>query len=171
MVRPTDPPPRATPEPAPAVTPNHDRTPRYVVVTPPQPLYECITPDGERYTSDTSEGHARWEPSWMFGYPALPPRSGYNADFGYRGGNVSGTVRIGDSDRFRRPVLVPAIPYGQYLYDECNRLPQADVCDRLRDERFEMNRRWNIAQPSERAEIDRDTRRIDARLANDCGGS
>ncbi|MDR7099936.1 hypothetical protein J2X04_002317 [Lysobacter niabensis] len=174
MVRPTDPPPRAIPAPAPAAKESYGPAPRYVVVTPPQPLYECITPDGERYTSDTSEGHVRWEESWMFGYPALPRRGGgggVSATMDARSGNVSGSVRIGDSNHFRRPVLVPAIPYGQYLYDECNRLPQAEVCGRLRDERHELNRRWNIAQPSERADIDRETRGIDARLANDCGES
>jgi hypothetical protein len=173
MVRPTDPPPRATPAPAPVPTKQaHEPVARYVVVTPPQPLYECITPDGERYTSDTGEGRARWEPLWTMGYPAYPYPSGggFNANVGFRGGNVSGNVRIGDRYPNHPPaVIVPAYPPGQWLYDECHRLPQAEVCDRLRDERYEMTRRWNIAQPSERAQIDRQTRGIDARLANDCG--
>lgn len=178
MLRPTDPPPRATPAtPAPAApaTPSREPAPRYIVVTPPQPLYECISADGERYTSETSEGRARWEPLWTFGYPLHPRRigGGVSADIGFGGGDVSGRVRIGDPvSRPHRPaVIVPAVPSGQWVHDECHRLPQAEVCDRLRDERFELNRRWNIAQPSERAQIDRETRGIDARLANDCGDS
>lgn len=178
MVRPTDPPPRP---PAPAAAPAAPATarepaPRYIVMTPPQPLYECIAPDGERYTSDTGEGRARWEPLWSFGYPAVPLHrrgGGVSADIGFHDGDVSGRVRIGDDGRphHRPAVLVPAVPTGQWVYDECHRLPQAEVCDRLRDERYELNRRWNIAQPSERAQIDRETRGIDARLTNDCGDS
>lgn len=176
MVRPTDPPPRALPA-APsttAVAPTRSPAPRYIMVTPPQPLYECISPDGERYTSDTGEGRARWEPLWTFGYPAVPIRSGggVSGNIGFRSGGVRGNVRIGDPHPHPPPVaIVPAVPSGQWLRDECHRLPQAEVCDRLRDERFELNRRWNIAQPSERTQIDRQTRGIDARLANDCGDS
>jgi hypothetical protein len=176
MVRPTDPPPRATPAaPSAPVAPSREAAPRFIVVTPPQPLYECFSPDGERYTSDTGEGRARWEPLWTFGYPALPVRSGgggLSANVGFRNGGVSGRVRIGDPHpNPPSAVIVPAVPTGQWLHDECHRLPQAEVCDRLRDERFELNRRWNIAQPSERAQIDRETRGIDARLTNDCGDS
>ena len=179
MVRPADPPPRPAPPAAPATPPQAARSEpatRYIVVTPPQPLYECVTVDGERYTSDTGQGRARWEPLWTYGYPAYPIRShgsGVSANIGFRGGDVSGRVRIGDPrhPHPRPSVLVPAVPGGQWVYDECHRLPQAEVCDRLRDERFALNRRWNIAQPSERAQIDRETRGIDARLANDCGGS
>jgi len=174
MVRPTDPPPRATPAAVPAPpTPAREPAPRYIVVTPPQPLYECISPDGARYTSDTGEGRPRWEPLWAFGYPAVPVRSGgLSANVGFRSGGVRGNVRIGDPQPHPPPVaIVPAVPMGQWLHDECHRLPQAEVCDRLRDERFELNRRWNIAQPSERAQIDRETRGIDARLTNDCGDS
>jgi uncharacterized protein DUF4124 len=170
MVRPTDPPLRATPPPAPVTQPTHPPATRYVVITPPQPLYECITPDGERYTSDTGEGRARWEPLWTYGYPAYPyPRGGYSANIGVHSGNVTGNVHFGDRFPQHPPVIVPAVPTGQWVHDECHRLPQADVCDRLRDERYELNRRWNIAQPSERAQIDRETRGIDARLTNDCG--
>ncbi|GAB3102469.1 DUF4124 domain-containing protein [Lysobacter terrae] len=176
MVRPTDPPPRPAP-PAASVAPKPAAEPaqRYVVITPPQPLYECVTPDGERYTSESGEGRAHWEPMWTYGYPAYPiqPGGGLSANVGFRSGNVAGHVRIGDPNHptQRPPVLVPAVPTGQWVRDECNRLPQAEVCGRLRDERYELNRRWNIAQPSERAQIDRQTRGIDARLANDCGDS
>jgi hypothetical protein len=176
MVRPTDPPPRAVPPaPAPVARPAPEPTTRYVMVAPPQPLYECVAADGERYTSDTGQGRARWEPLWTYGYPAVPmrPGGGVSANIGFRSGDVRGHVRLGDPGHpvHHGTVLVPAVPTGQWVYDECHRLPQAEVCDRLRDDRHALNRRWNIAQPSERAQIDRETRGIDARLANDCGGS
>lgn len=177
MVRPRDPPARpAAAAVAPAPTAPREPAPRYVVVTPPQPLYECITPDGERYTSETGEGRARWRSLWTMGYPVYPHRrdpynGGYNARVDYRSDKVSGSVRVGDPHRHRPPApVVPVYPTGQWVRDECYRLPQQDICGRLRDERHDLNRRWNIAQPSERAQIDRETRRIDARLGNDCGG-
>jgi len=179
MVRPTDPPPRATPAPAapPSVAHVRDPAPHYVVVTQPRALYECIDPDGERYTSDTIDGRPRWEPMWTYGYLAYPYPTGgghsarvtFSRDSG--SSSITGSARLGDRGR-RPPVgIVPAYPDGQWVYDECHELPQAEICDRMRDERHELNRRWNIAQPSERAEIDRDTRGIDARLANECGGN
>jgi hypothetical protein len=173
MVRPTDAPPRPAITSTPATAAMREPAPRYIVVTPPQPLYECITPDGDRYTSDTGEGRARWEPLWTYGYPAYPSRSGggYSANLGVRSGNVSGNVHIGERFPQHPPVIVPVVPSGQWVHDECHRLPQGEICDRLRDDRYELNRRWNIAQPSERAQIDRETRGIDARLANDCGGT
>lgn len=181
MVRPTDPPLRAPPVPAPAPAVVHVRepAPRYVVVTPPRPLYECIAPDGERYTSDTTEGRPRWEPMWTYGYLAYPYPTGgghsarltFSRDSG--SSSITGSARIGDRHPHHPPVIgiVPAYPNGQWVYDECHPLPQAEICDRLRDERYELNRRWNIAQPSERTQIDRETRGIDARLASDCGAN
>lgn len=69
MTRPKDstaPPVAPTPPPArPVAAP----TTRVVVVSPPQPLYECITSDGDRYTSDTGDGNPRWVPLWTLGYP------------------------------------------------------------------------------------------------------
>jgi hypothetical protein len=175
MLRPKDPPPRRIAPEAASSTQASTPAPRYVVVTPPQPLYECVTPDGERYTSESGQGRPHWEPLWAMGYAAYPPPpsgGGYNARIDYLGGRVSGSVRIGNTYPPQSPVaLVPAYPTGQWVYDECHRVPQVEVCDRLRDQRFELNRRWNIAQPSERAQIDRETRDIDARLGNDCGGA
>lgn len=73
MARPQDPAPRSDAGNAAAV--DGDSTPaapeqpvvEVVVRTPPRPMYECITPDGERYTSDNGDGN-----------PALP-RSGTGA--------------------------------------------------------------------------------------------
>lgn len=180
MVRPKDPPPQpkaraAEAAPAPAAeaapAPAYPTT-RYL--TPPRPLFECVDPDGERYTSETGEGRMRWQPLWTLGYPVygigIPrPVGGVSANVGFRGGNVSGSMRVGGPNR-PLTAVAPAYPAGQWVYDECHQLPQQEVCDRLRDERYELNRRWNIAQPSERTQIDYQTRGIDARLSNDCGG-
>lgn len=175
MLRPKDPPPRPAPNVAPPRPAAHAPAPRYVVVTPPQPLYECVTADGQRYTSESGQGRGRFEPLWTLGYPVYPapiPGGGYHARIDYRGGRLGGSVRIGPPFPGTPPVaVVPAYPAGQWVQDECYRLPQAEVCDRLRDQRYELNRRWNIAQPSERAQLDREVRGLDARLSNDCGGA
>ena len=42
--------------------------PQVVMITAPRPLYECITPDGERYPSDSDQGNPRWVPLWTMGY-------------------------------------------------------------------------------------------------------
>ena len=48
-----------------------------VYLSPPKPMYECTTPEGETYTSDTGDGNPRWV-SYGLPYPAYPawPRSG-----------------------------------------------------------------------------------------------
>lgn len=184
MVRPKDPPPSRTiarPPPSAAPARSEESPPRYIVVTPPRPMYECVTPDGERYISETGEGRARWEPDWLPAYPVHPyPHdrygNGFSARIRFHEGNVGGSVRIGDHPPRHPPhrppgvVFAPVYPVGQWVRDTCYPLPQAEVCDRLRDQRYALDRRWNIAQPSERAAIDRETRSIDARLNNDCGG-
>src|SRR5690606_16205857 len=42
--------------------------PQDVIMRTPQPMYECTTPDGERYTSETGDGNPRWVPLWTLGY-------------------------------------------------------------------------------------------------------
>ena len=34
----------------------------------PRPMYECVTGDGDRYTSDNGEGNPRLVPAWAAGY-------------------------------------------------------------------------------------------------------
>src|SRR5690606_28098536 len=69
MVRPVD------GEPPAAVPARADSAPapaqevRYVVAAPPQPLYECVRPDGSTYESDSGEGEPRWVPLWTSGWP------------------------------------------------------------------------------------------------------
>lgn len=208
MLRPVDPPPRPAPAPAPAPTSTAaprsppERT-RLVVVTPPRPLYECVTPDGERYTSESDAGRPRFVPLWTFG---VAPWPGARYPGGYRGhvraGGVHGRVdgRLGDGGRYslqvgggmREPPLRPplhpppdpgrhpshypalaavAVPAGAWVRDACHPLPQAEVCTRLRDERYALDRRYHSALQSERVRITTEQRGIDARLASDCGGS
>ena len=64
MQRPTDGAPlnRATPKTPPPPEP------QVVIARAPPPVYECQTPDGERYTSDSDDGNPRWVPLWTLGY-------------------------------------------------------------------------------------------------------
>ncbi len=188
MQRPKDAPRSRAKAPAAATAPTQDAAPaptRYVVMTPPQPMYECITPDGNAYLSDTGQGNPRWVPLWTLGYPvAMPvaPRQGYDSGLYARvGGEFNGgdgryDVRIGDRPSPRPPGVAPdGVPLsygaGTWIYDECHALPQEEVCARLRDERWTLGRRYNSALQSERAEIDRQQRGIDARLGRDCEGA
>ncbi|MEG1682024.1 MAG: DUF4124 domain-containing protein, partial [Stenotrophomonas sp.] len=65
-----------------------------------------------------------------------------------------------------------AVPMGSVLVrDSCHALPPQEVCARLRDRRWELIRRYNSALQSERQELAREQRGIDARLEQDCGGT
>lgn len=147
MLRPQDPPPAPAPVAAPP-TPPPPAAPivRDVVVyrTPPRPMYECTTADdGKTYTSDNGDGNPRLVPLWSLGY-----RSG-----GHVGGDRGGLVPIGNT----------------WIHDACHQLPQAEVCDRLRDRRYEIQREYHSSLQSERQNLDKEQRGIDARLGNDCG--
>ncbi|WP_454832482.1 DUF4124 domain-containing protein [Pseudoxanthomonas wuyuanensis] len=179
MQRPRDPAP--APEPPPVPQPLAEQkpaavAPQLIYLTPPQPMYECIAPDGERYTSDSGEGNPRWVPYWTIGYPAWP-RGG--------GASVSGSLSIGNGNLSfdsGSPVPLPprpphphppghglAVPAGgTWIRDSCHRLPQQEICARLSDRRYEILRRYGSAMPSERRELDLEQRGIDARIANDC---
>lgn len=173
------------------------------MITPPRPLYECVTPDGERYTSESDTGRPRFVPLWTIG--AAPwPGAGYPGSHRGRmhGADVRGHVegRIGDGGRYslhlgggrpvepplrpplhpppdpaprppHPPIAVVPLPAGAWVRDACHPLPQAEVCARLRDERYALDRRYHSALQSERVRITTEQRGIDARLASDCGGS
>jgi hypothetical protein len=177
MQRPVDappPPPRAEP-PSPA-----DEAPsvkQVVVVHTPRPMYECSTPDGERYTSDDGDGNPRWVPLWTLGY-----RGGHGPtpDAGRRGTREAGSVwsrvgapppeRRGDLDRPPRPPHgARAYGAGTWIRDTCHALPQGEVCARLVDRREEIRQRFFNAQESERDTLRREERGINERLAADCG--
>jgi hypothetical protein len=172
MQRPQDPPPRPPPAPStPAAAVPAEREIRIVTVQPPQPLYECIAPDGGRYTSDDGVGNPRWVPLWVGGYYP-PPRVG---------GSVSGSASLGSGrisieggrppGHGHRPYPgAPAVATGTWVRDTCHPLPQQEVCARLHDRRWELIRRYNSALQSERQDLTREQRGIEARLARDCAG-
>ncbi|WP_334180457.1 DUF4124 domain-containing protein [Pseudoxanthomonas sp.] len=176
MQRPQDPPrppAAAAPAPTPLAAPPTPPT-RVVYLTPPKPMYECRSPEGQTYTSDNDDGNPRWVP-YGIAYPAYPswPRGG---------GSVSGSVSIGNGNLSfesgdRRPPRPPGgghphgpvfFPGGTWVRDTCHPLPQDEVCARLSDRRYEILRRYGAALPSDRRTLDLEQRGIDARLANDC---
>ena len=175
MLRPKDAPaaaivvPRAVPapyEPPPA--------PRVVMYSPPRPLYECVTPDGARYPSDSDQGNPRWVPLWTLGYPysALGPwRSGPGMSHNTQLAITHGSVRI-DGNRTTLSRAYPQIAYGAgtWVRDDCYELPPQEVCARLRDRRDEIRHRFFNAMPSERDVLRVEERGVNARLDNDCGG-
>lgn len=180
MLRPTDPPPRpAAPAPAPPAAAAAERT-RIVVVTPPRPMYECVAPDGTRYTSETDAGQPRWVPLWAVGYPVWRgddgyrprPHGGLQARVGGRiGSDGRYDVRIGGGAHHPHPPVQVAYPAGTWVRDACHPLPPQEVCARLSDRRYELDRRYHSALQSERVRISTEQRGIDARLATDCGAN
>src|SRR5690606_13909351 len=164
-----------------------------VVRNPPRPMFECVTPDGERYLSDSGEGNPRPAPVWFPGgpwtAPGVPP--------GPRGAGdrrASGIASPGMSTSpgpslttppRAQPTRPPPPPRprppghghhpvwgypggGGVIRDACHRLPQARVCSVLSERRTEIRRRMFNAQPTERAELREEERDITARLNEDC---
>lgn len=169
MVRPKDAPPRPLPPPA-VAAPQALPPPQVIVVNTPRPLYECVTPDDQRYVSESPEGNPRQVPVWTLGAPlfgAVPVHEPGQLNVRVDNGRVSGNYRSGSYGT----VVVPTpAAYGAttWVRDACYALPQDEVCGRLRDRRSEIGRRFAIAQPSERAQLAREQRGIDARLGQDC---
>ena len=169
MVRPKD---AAQRPPAPPPLPTRDdypQPPRVVVAYPPQPMYECTTPDGERYTSENAEGNPRWVPLWTLGYPVYRgfPRQEAGVDFRIRNDHVDITGGGHTVSRPRHPIA--AYGAGTWIRDTCYALPQAEACARMVDRRDAIRRRFFNAMPSERDVLRIEERGINARLANDCG--
>lgn len=181
MTRPVDPPKPITP-PAPAPSKPAPATqelgvPKVVYISPPRPLYECVDPDGKRYTSETNEGNPRWVPAWTLGYPAYYPpgpppgySGGVSGSVQYQHKGVSVGIQGGQSVHYPAP---PPAYYAQgagtWIRDECHALPQAEVCSRLRDRRDEIRKKFFNGFPSEREVLTKEERSVNARLANDCG--
>jgi hypothetical protein len=158
MARPQDAPHKPPAHPATAeAPPSHEYNDTQVAsretyLAPPRPMYECITPDGLSYTSDTGDGNPRWVPLWTLGYPAFNRIGG-------GGGMIAGPNWSG-----------PSSYNGTYVRDTCYMLPPADVCARTRDRRDEIRTRFFNAMPSERDVLRVEERSLNARLDNDCGG-
>ncbi|WP_330969748.1 hypothetical protein [Lysobacter sp. A3-1-A15] len=140
---------------------------RFIVMTPPRPLYECITPDGEHYTSDTDQGDPRWVPMWTLGYPVVLGEHPHRRAGAPRPRPPHGAPGIAHPGPHLGAVVYPGA--GTWVRDVCHPLPQADICDRLREQRSDIASRYNSALQSERRVINTERRRLDARLANDCG--
>jgi hypothetical protein len=166
MVKPKDPPPAAAPAPVPVVTATAAAVPqRIVVLRAPQPMYECTTPDGERYSSDTAEGNPRWVPLWTLGWPVQA--DGSSNDLAITGGSV----RLGAGGAtIRQPLPGPAwaANAGTWIRDRCLQLPAVEACARLRDRRDEISHRFFNAQANERNVLRVERRGIEARLDADC---
>lgn len=111
IVRPRDgvAPPVAAPAPA-AMATEAGAPPRVIVVRPPQPLYECVRPDGSVYDSASAEGDPRWVPLWTLGYPVRGGlgRGGVGGGIAGRGESIApGTGRPGLSVPPRAGLSVP----------------------------------------------------------------
>jgi hypothetical protein len=157
MQRPKDPTPRTAPvtvqAPASATPPRQVQ--RGIAQQPPRPMYECVSPDGERYSSDTAEGNPRWVPIWVHGGVPAHSHRPQPGPPGHRPSPVHGSS-----------VIVPA--GATLVRDTCHPLPQREVCDRLGDQRWELIRRYTSALQSERQTLQREQRSIEARVAQDC---
>lgn len=168
MARPKDAPPMKTPDPLPvqAPAPQPPAPTQVVYLAPPRPLYECVTPDGKRYTSDDNAGNPRWVPLWTLGYQAVRPTTSL-------GSNIGGAPPRPDNPTHlpRGGINWPvASGGGQWMRDTCAMLPPAETCSRLRDRRKAIRTRFFNAMPSERDVLRVEERGINARLDNDCGG-
>ena len=169
VVRPPPPAPVAPPAPA-----------QVVLLAPPLPMYECVTPEGARYTSENGSGNPRWVPFWTLGYPAYGPGRVDAGRGGFRPA-PSGNASIGAP---QQSLPMPSGPPprgtrhpggwatasggGTWVSDRCTLLPPAETCARLRDRRDAIRTRAFNAMPSERELLNREQRGILARLANDC---
>lgn len=166
MLRPKDAPKTSRP-PAAVPAPTSPPAPTPVVyLAPPQPMYECTTFDGKRYTSENGDGNPRWVPLWTLGYPAVRPRTSLGSNIGGREPRPDQPMRPPMRD-IRWPVATGG---GSWIRDDCAMLPPAEACARLRDRRGEIRTRFFNAMPSERDALRVEERGINARLDNDCGG-
>ncbi|HVI60518.1 MAG TPA: DUF4124 domain-containing protein [Luteimonas sp.] len=208
MLQPVDPPPRAAP-PASATSPAAPapESPRPVVVRGARPMYECVRPDGSRYTSDDADGDPHWVsggwdgidgpvlagPGIVFSGGARRPATAQagaaptgSTSAPPSAGNGAPQLRFRDATPANPPPRPPPRPGhghghhggfgwgyggGYWAYDECSPLPQRETCARLRDRREAIRTRFFNAQANERATLDVEERGINARLAEDCGGS
>lgn len=195
MVRPVD----AEPAPAPPAPPTAAQPPpapvvRQIVARQPQPIYECVRPDGSRYESDTGFGEERWVPLWTGGgWPARGHRVGGpgRGNAGARGpttragSGLSAPPSSGISIPRNPPQPEPAAgagprprpprggiggPVGGTVErDPCHILPPAETCARLRDRRDDIRSRFFNAQQRERDTLRTRERALNARIDADCG--
>ncbi|GGJ97326.1 DUF4124 domain-containing protein [Luteimonas terricola] len=197
MMRPVD----GEPAPVPAAPPAPDPAPvpsvHYVVAQPPQPLYECVRPDGSVYESDSGDGEPRWVPLWTMGYPVGigaghrgRPGHGGRGDTGSRGQTQSAgsglsappisRISIPSDPPRPDPGSVgnrPRPPHGGHGWpggagtwerDQCHVLPAAETCARMKDRRDDIRTRFFNAQQRERDTLRVEERGLNARIDRDC---
>jgi hypothetical protein len=137
---------------------NGPPSPQVLVIHTPRPLYECAASDDtsgqSRYLSESPEGKLRWvqapDRPTLTHLPVFDPNAGF--------------VQVSDTHR-AHPLVYDN---GAWVRDRCYALPPADACARLREERGNLGRRRFNAQQSEREQIHREERSVEARLAQDC---
>jgi len=134
LQRPRDPAPRvvrsdASPAPPDEAPVMRDREVRHVYIQPPQPLYECVRDDGQRYTSDSNEGNPRWVPLWTSVWlphghrgPAYPgPRPAIGTPIGEGAGYRPPSIGMGCRSR-------PAACWCATVATRCRRRRSAHAC-------------------------------------------
>lgn len=182
MLRPKDAPMKPAPPPSPKAAPAPvAETTRTVYLAPPRPMYECVTGEGRRYTSENGEGNPRWVPFWTQDYwdYGMHPRPDAGRGSFRPAPSLSASIgkpqqslpRPSGSASHPHPVPWPvASGGGTWVRDDCALLPPREACARLRDRRSEIRTRFFNAMPSERDVLRVEERTINARLDNDCGG-
>ena len=158
MIRPQDPPSRPQPiaKAVPVRAPAQVEV-RIVHVHDPQPLYECHSFDGSTYLSQTGVPEQHFVPLWVLG------RDPYSMDAGIA--HVGSPAPVAPSGSTSGPIVYPP---GSWVQDRCDRLPQAEVCQRLRDREDNLGTRIFNAQPSDRAVYERERQGLVEQLRSDC---
>lgn len=179
MIRPRDARPVAS-HPSVAPRTREVETVRYVMQPVPRPLYACISPDGQRYLSETAEGQPRWVPAWVAAsssYPYPPVTiAHHHGELGWRGRH--GSVSIGGGRQYiaGAPVIgspghpVPIVAGGGYwMHDACTALSASETCATLSDRQHQIRIRYAQAMPSERRLLDSESATLDTRMRQECG--
>lgn len=163
MVRPKDPPPREpllTVRPPPAAA---DATPPpRVIVVHSQPLFECTTPEGERYTADDGQGNPRWVEGPLVPVFIATPAHRPGPPLHRPPGGLPGH---GHGPGPGRPVVGTYVASGgQWIRDTCQQLGRQEACSMLGEQRWALISRYNSALSSEREQLVREQRRVEQRM-------
>ncbi len=150
---------------SPAAPESRESPPEPIRPEPP-PLWRCVDFDGSERESEDGRPRGRYVPLWVVGRdPGAPAQL-----FG----------RVGAAPA--RPAMTPGggppttySPRGNaqptvYVEERCYLLSPAARCARLQEERAAIERRRFNAQPTERAELGKDSDALRATLAESCGG-
>ena len=162
MLRPQDPPPRPQAPIVQAPPASVATQVRIVHVRDPQPLYECRSFDGQTYLSRTGIPKTRFVPLWVLGYRMF-------GDDGFADVGRPAPVSLPPSQGSGYPSNGQyADTPGTYIDDRCVRLPQAEVCQRMRDRQDELGTRIFNAQPTDRVRYERERQGLVEQLRSDC---